>query len=53
MLICVAEMGNRLSQSMKDQFQNMVKTGVTVPSLSHYVQYRWPLFHVVPSPDSI
>ena len=39
-LILVAEMGNRLSQSMKDQFQNMVKTGVTVPSLSHYVQYE-------------
>ncbi len=32
-------MGNRLPDEMKEQFRNMVQTGVTVPSLSHYVQY--------------
>ena len=28
---------------MKDQFRNMVNTGVTVPSLSHYAQYDYIL----------
>jgi hypothetical protein len=32
-------MGNRLPEDMKEQFRNMVQTGVTVPSLSHYVKY--------------
>lgn len=38
-LTIAAEMGNRLSEEMKEQFRNMVQTGVTVPSLSHYVKY--------------
>ena len=32
-------MGNRLPEAMKTQFRKMVRTGVTVPSLSHYVRY--------------
>jgi len=32
-------MGNRLSQEMKGRFRDMVETGITVPSLSHYVEY--------------
>lgn len=39
-LICIAEMGSRLPPLMRDQFRNMVKTGVTVPSLSHYLRYE-------------
>ncbi|MCJ1367712.1 Anaphase-promoting complex subunit 5 [Acarospora aff. strigata] len=33
------KMGNRISEEMKDQFRSMVQTGVTVPSLSHYVKF--------------
>lgn len=40
MLIYTAEMGNRLPPVMKDQFRKMVETGVTIPSLSHYLQYE-------------
>ncbi|MCJ1230296.1 Anaphase-promoting complex subunit 5 [Toensbergia leucococca] len=32
-------MGNRLPEAMKTQFRKMVRTGVTVPSLSHYVRF--------------
>ncbi|KAK4693972.1 anaphase-promoting complex subunit 5, partial [Lecanoromycetidae sp. Uapishka_2] len=32
-------MGNRLSQGMQEQFRRMVETGVTIPSLSHYVKF--------------
>jgi len=38
-LTVAVEMGNRLSEEMKEQFRTMVQTGVTVPSLSHYVKY--------------
>lgn len=38
-LTIAAEMGNRLPEDMKEQFRNMIHTGVTVPSLSHYVKY--------------
>ena len=30
-------MGNRLPQTMKMKFRDMIESGVTVPSLSHYV----------------
>ena len=33
------EMGNRLPIEMKAQFQSIIHTGVTVPSLLHYVEY--------------
>lgn len=38
-LTIAAEMGNRLSEEMKAKFRNIIQTGVTVPSLSHYVKY--------------
>ncbi|MCJ1260973.1 Anaphase-promoting complex subunit 5 [Lobaria immixta] len=33
------KMGNRLPPLMKDQFRKMTKSGVTIPSLSHYLQF--------------
>ena len=30
-------MGNRLPQAVRAKFRDMLETGVTVPSLSHYV----------------
>lgn len=38
--ILTAEMGDRLPPLMKDQFRKMTKSGVTIPSLSHYLQYE-------------
>lgn len=35
---CV-EMGNRLPTEFKAQIQSIIHTGVTVPSLLHYVEY--------------
>ena len=32
-------MGSRPPQGLKDRLYHMIKTGVTVPSLSHYVEY--------------
>ena len=32
-------MGNRLPTEMKAQFLSIIHTGVTVPSLLHYVEY--------------
>lgn len=37
-LMVVLGTGNRIPDGMKKVFQEMVKTGVTVPSLSHYVK---------------
>lgn len=31
-----AEFGNRIPYEVRDQFQNILRSGVTVPSLSHY-----------------
>lgn len=31
-------MGNRLPREMQDRLREMIETGVTVPSLSHYVE---------------
>jgi hypothetical protein len=39
-LICALEMGNRLPKIMEEQFRSMAKTGVTIPSLSHYARYE-------------
>lgn len=39
-------MGNRLSDEMKEQFRKMVQTGVTVPSLAHYVKYAAVLLSI-------
>ena len=35
---CV-EMGNRLPTDMNTQLQSIIHSGVTVPSLLHYVEY--------------
>lgn len=32
-------MGNRLPKVMEDQFRSMTRTGVIIPSLSHYARY--------------
>lgn len=48
--LCV-EMGNRLPQLMKEQLLKMVQSGVTVPSLSHYVQYNYLSSFIASSSD--
>ena len=40
---CFSETGNRLPDSIRNFFTDMIHTGVTVPSLSHYVKFVW--FH--------
>lgn len=32
-------MGNRLPKVMQDQFRSMTRTGIIIPSLSHYARY--------------
>lgn len=32
-------MGNRLSEVMNEKFREMVETGVTIPTLTHYVKH--------------